>query len=58
MHTVIRSECTGCDLCIPPCPVECIHVVPVKTTIANWVWPVPGADRPVTGATARTAVGR
>jgi electron transport complex protein RnfB len=58
MHTVIRSECTGCDLCIPPCPVECIHVVPVKTTLANWIWPVPEADRPVTGALARTAAGR
>ena len=41
MHTVIASECTGCDLCIPPCPVECIHVVTVKTTLHNWVWPLP-----------------
>jgi len=41
MHTVITSECTGCDLCIPPCPVECIHIVPVKTTARNWIWPKP-----------------
>ena len=24
MHTVIADECTGCELCIPPCPVDCI----------------------------------
>ena len=24
MHTVIASECTGCELCLPPCPVDCI----------------------------------
>ena len=24
MHTVIASWCTGCELCIPPCPVDCI----------------------------------
>jgi electron transport complex protein RnfB len=46
MHTVIQNECTGCDLCIPPCPVECIHIVPVKTTVLNWKWPKPG-DTPV-----------
>ena len=42
MHTVIRDECTGCDLCIPPCPVECIHIVPLQPRIGNWVWPQPG----------------
>jgi electron transport complex protein RnfB len=29
MHTVIASWCTGCELCIPPCPVDCIALVPV-----------------------------
>ena len=24
MHTVIADECTGCELCISPCPVDCI----------------------------------
>ena len=24
MHTVIASECIGCKLCLPPCPVDCI----------------------------------
>jgi electron transport complex protein RnfB len=26
MHTVIAEECTGCELCIPPCPVDCIEL--------------------------------
>ncbi|MGD8629645.1 MAG: 4Fe-4S binding protein, partial [Gammaproteobacteria bacterium] len=41
MHTVIASECTGCNLCIPPCPVECIHILPVKANILTWTWPKP-----------------
>jgi electron transport complex protein RnfB len=24
MHTVIEPLCTGCELCIPACPVDCI----------------------------------
>ena len=27
MHTVIESECTGCELCLPPCPVDCIDLI-------------------------------
>ncbi|WP_455384664.1 4Fe-4S binding protein, partial [Acidihalobacter prosperus] len=26
MHTVIEDECTGCELCLPPCPVDCISM--------------------------------
>ncbi len=26
MHTVIASWCTGCELCVPPCPVDCIRL--------------------------------
>ena len=26
MHTVIGNACTGCELCIPPCPVDCIEM--------------------------------
>jgi electron transport complex protein RnfB len=26
MHTVITAECTGCELCIAPCPVDCISL--------------------------------
>jgi len=28
MHTVIAELCTGCELCIPPCPVDCIVLQP------------------------------
>jgi electron transport complex protein RnfB len=28
MHTVLPDLCTGCELCIPPCPVDCIDLVP------------------------------
>jgi electron transport complex protein RnfB len=24
MHTVVEEQCTGCGLCLPPCPVDCI----------------------------------
>jgi Na+-translocating ferredoxin:NAD+ oxidoreductase subunit B len=41
MHTVIASECTGCELCIAPCPVDCIAMVPVAETLRTWKWPVP-----------------
>jgi electron transport complex protein RnfB len=41
MHTVIESECTGCELCLPPCPVDCIIMKPLDTTIDNWKWKQP-----------------
>jgi electron transport complex protein RnfB len=28
MHTVIVRDCTGCDLCVSPCPVDCIDMLP------------------------------
>jgi len=27
MHTVIGDSCIGCELCLPPCPVDCIELV-------------------------------
>ena len=30
MHTVINNECTGCELCIEPCPVDCIDMIEIK----------------------------
>jgi len=32
MHTVIAAECTGCRLCLPPCPVDCIAMVETGET--------------------------
>jgi electron transport complex protein RnfB len=28
MHTVLAALCTGCELCLAPCPVDCIAMVP------------------------------
>ena len=36
MHVVIADWCTGCDLCIPPCPVDCITMVPVTDKATGW----------------------
>jgi electron transport complex protein RnfB len=34
MHTVIADLCTGCELCLPPCPVDCIELIapPLRAT--------------------------
>jgi electron transport complex protein RnfB len=55
LHAVIASECTGCELCLKPCPVECIHMVPIPTDTTNWKWPFP-ATMPAPGA-PQTAAG-
>ncbi len=34
MHTVLTEFCTGCDLCVPPCPVDCIEMVELGTLAA------------------------
>jgi electron transport complex protein RnfB len=41
LHGIIASECTGCELCTKPCPVDSIRMVPVPQTIATWKWPYP-----------------
>ena len=32
MHTVLTEQCTGCERCIAPCPVDCIRMVPIALT--------------------------
>ena len=27
---ILAYRCTGCELCLPPCPVDCISLVPVQ----------------------------
>ena len=50
MHTVIADECTGCDLCVEPCPVDCIDMIPVETTLSDWKWDQP---KPASSMTSR-----
>jgi electron transport complex protein RnfB len=49
MHTVIEKECTGCELCVAPCPVDCIYMVEVKEEISRWKWPFPGENQEAQG---------
>jgi electron transport complex protein RnfB len=35
MHAIIASHCTGCELCLPPCPVDCIGLIPVEVN-SQW----------------------
>jgi electron transport complex protein RnfB len=30
MHAVVQANCTGCELCVAPCPVDCIGMRPVE----------------------------
>jgi electron transport complex protein RnfB len=41
MHTIIANECTGCELCVPVCPVDCIHsdVHPAAGISPSGKWP-------------------
>ena len=33
MHTIIPDLCTGCELCVAPCPTDCISMIKVKKDI-------------------------
>ena len=45
MHTILPSLCTGCDLCVAPCPVDCIAMVPVTGERTGWdAWSQADAD--------------
>jgi electron transport complex protein RnfB len=36
MHTIIESLCTGCELCLPVCPVDCILTETASGTATGW----------------------
>ena len=45
MHTVIPELCTGCDLCVAPCPVDCIAMIPTTENKTGWqAWSADQAD--------------
>ncbi len=33
MHTVLLDACIGCRLCVDPCPVDCIDIVPLVSLL-------------------------
>ena len=39
LHTVIAADCTGCELCLAPCPVDCIELRPALSPPARPVRP-------------------
>jgi len=55
---VIADECTGCDLCLPPCPVDCIEMV--ERPLPAWRRPPPTGEPAGTSAagTALAGAGR
>ncbi|WP_416820873.1 electron transport complex subunit RsxB [Cronobacter sakazakii] len=38
MHTVMSDVGTGGNLCVDPCPTQCIELRPAATTTDNWKW--------------------
>ncbi|MGH8579905.1 MAG: 4Fe-4S dicluster-binding protein, partial [Gammaproteobacteria bacterium] len=38
MHTVLAELCTGCALCVPPCPVDCIAMCTQDPTLRPPDW--------------------
>ena len=36
MHTVLPEHCTGCELCVPVCPVDCFELVNASGDKTGW----------------------
>ena len=51
--SVVLALCTGCELCIAPCPVDCIVMVP-RASVAH-APPAPGAQENRERYAARSA---
>jgi electron transport complex protein RnfB len=46
MHTVIEPDCTGCELCVAVCPVDCISLENVTGERTGWqAWTAAQAER-------------
>lgn len=37
-YAIVPELCSGCGLCVPVCPVECIHAVPDWTPAPDAWW--------------------
>jgi electron transport complex protein RnfB len=56
MHTVIEAYCTGCELCLPVCPVDCIHLENASDSATGWAaWSPAQADLAHTRYAAATS---
>jgi electron transport complex protein RnfB len=56
MHTVLLEHCTGCELCIPPCPVDCIEMVDLtQLALRGAIIPDSCTEAPAARARARYA---
>ena len=46
MHTVVEAYCTGCELCVPACPVDCIVMENATGAATGWAaWSQTQADQ-------------
>ncbi len=46
MHVILPQLCTGCDLCVAPCPVDCIDMIVVTSGKTGWAaWSQEQADQ-------------
>ena len=39
------EKCTGCALCVEPCPVSCIRMETVPEDLRTWKWAYPAPAR-------------
>jgi electron transport complex protein RnfB len=46
MHSILEHRCTGCELCLPACPVDCITMHGVSGDRTGWqAWSVAQATQ-------------